>query len=130
MKTKIMLVVGLVALLAAVSGYGQQGGIIKAKIDFPFKVEGKVLPAGEYAFTRDAQAMTFRVQGQGKEGAIAPILTRMAWEMHTTVQDSHLTFDVVGDTYSLSEIWIPGEDGYLIQMTKGPHTHKVVNVKY
>ncbi|HMA54320.1 MAG TPA: hypothetical protein VKT17_07645 [Acidobacteriota bacterium] len=128
MKTKIMLVVGLVVLFAAVSGYGQ--GIIKAKIDFSFKVEGKVLPPGEYEFTRDAQATTFRVQGQGKEGALAPILTRMAAEIHTTAQDSHLTFDVVGDTYLLSEIWIPGEDGYLIQMTKGPHTHKVINIKY
>jgi hypothetical protein len=72
--------------------------------------------------------MTFRVQG--KEGAIVPILTRMASSIHTTAEDSHLTFDVVGDTYLLSEIWIPTEDGYLLQMTKGPHTHKVVNVKY
>jgi hypothetical protein len=93
MRAKMMLVVGLVALFAVVSGYGQQN-ILKAKIDFPFKVEGKVLPPGEYVFTRDAQAMAFRVQGQGKEGAFAPIMSRMAAEIHTTAQDSHLTFEI------------------------------------
>jgi hypothetical protein len=130
MKTKIMLVVGLIALLSGVSVFAQQQYTIKAKIDFSFKVEGKMLPAGEYEFTRDAQGMTFRIQGQGKNGVVVPILTRMASDIHTTAQDCHLAFDVVGDTYALSEIWIPAEDGYLIQMTKGPHTHKVVNVKY
>ena len=130
MKIKIMLVVGLVALLAGVSGYGQQTVTLKAQIDFPFKVEGKVLPAGAYEFALDAQAMAFRVQGQGSNGALAPVMTRLAGAMHTTPQDAHLIFDVVGDTYILSELWIPGEDGYLVQMTKGVHTHKVINVKY
>jgi hypothetical protein len=130
MKTKIMLVVGLIALLGVVSGYGQQTYSLKAKIDFPFKAEGKMLPAGEYEFVRDAQAMVFRIQGQGKNMATVPILTQMASEIHTTAQDSHISFDVVGGTYILSEIWIPTEDGYLLQITKGPHTHKVINVKY
>lgn len=39
-----------------------------------------------------------------------------------------LVFDVVGDKNVLSEIWIPGVDGYLIQVSKGHHTHKVVKV--
>ena len=128
MKTKIMLAVGLVALLAGVSAYGQPYSL-KAKIDFAFKVEGKVLPPGEYEFTRDAQAQNFRIQDNGKNGALAPVLTRLGGDLHATAEDAHLTFDVVGDTYILSEIWIPGEDGYLLQMTKGAHTHKIINVK-
>jgi hypothetical protein len=133
MKTKMMLAVGLVALLTVVSGYGQQQYSVKAKIDFPFKVGDKVLPAGDYEFVRDTQAMVFRIQGQGqeaKEGAFVPILTRLASEFHPKGQDRHLAFDVVGGAYILSEIWIPTEDGYLVQATKGAHTHKVVNAKY
>jgi hypothetical protein len=38
--------------------------------------------------------------------------------------------DVVGDTDSLSEIWIPGDDGYLMPATKEKHGHKVIIVKY
>lgn len=126
-KTKIMLTVSLIALLGMMSAYGQPSSI-KAKIDFPFTVEGKVLPAGQYEFVRDDAAQVFRVQGEGKTSALVPILTRLAGEMHTTPQDGHLVFDVVGETYLLSEIWIPAHDGYLLLATKGPHGHKVINV--
>ncbi len=130
MKTKILLTVGLMALFAVMTGYGQPQEMVKAKIDFSFKVEGKVLPPGQYEFARDPKAMEFRVQGEGKIAALVPILTRMAAEIHSTHQDAHLVFDVVGDTHLLSEIWIPGEDGYVLLVTKGPHTHKVINLSY
>ena len=129
MKTKIMAAAGIFALLAGMSLYGQQP-TINAKIDFSFTVEGKVLPPGQYEFRRDTEAKVFRVQGEGKNGALANILTRLAGDMHTTPQDSHLVFDVVDGTYMLSEIWYPGEDGYLVLATKGKHEHKVVNVEY
>jgi hypothetical protein len=129
MKTKIMVTMALMALLAVASAYGQPSSI-KVKIDFPFTVAGKALPAGQYEFVRDNTALTFRVQGEGKIGALASVLTRLAGEMHTTPQDAHLVFDVVGNTYLLSEIWIPAEDGYLLLATKGQHTHKVINVIY
>ncbi|MCX6567496.1 MAG: hypothetical protein NT147_00395 [Candidatus Aminicenantes bacterium] len=129
MKTKVMLTVGLLALFAVMSGYGQPS-ILKAKIDFPFKVESQVLPAGQYEFTQDSQGTAFRVQGEGKNGALVMILTQMAAERHAIAKEAHLVFDVVGDTHLLSEIWIPGEDGYMLAVTKGPHKHKVINVKY
>ncbi len=122
-----MLVVSLLALLGAMSVYGQPS-TIKAKVDFSFTVEGKVLPPGQYEFARDDTAQAFKVQGEGKNTAIAPFVTRLAADIHTTPQDAHLVFDVVGDTYYLSEIWIPGEDGYVLATTKGQHTHKVINV--
>jgi hypothetical protein len=128
-KAKIVVTVALFTLLAVMSGYGQQRSII-AKIDFSFTVNGKVLPAGQYEFARDALGDVFRVQGEGKDFVAAPIWTRLAGEMHTTPQDAHLVFDVVDGTYLLSEIWFPsGEDGYLMLVTKGKHEHKVINVK-
>ena len=127
MKRKIMLTVGLIALLAVTSGYGQQWQL-KAKMDFPFTVGSTVLPAGEYEFVRDNLATIFRVTDGDKNSALAPIITRLAGAKHTTPQDAHLVFDVVGETHFLSEIWIPGEDGYLVQSTKGKHEHKVINI--
>ena len=130
MKTKIMLTVGLILLLAAISGYGQQTKLIKAKIDFPFTIEGKVLPAGQYELMRDDPAMSFRVQGEGMNSGLAIILTRITGEMHASPNDSHIVFDKVGDTYFLSEIWIQGEeDGYLLYGSKNKHEHKVYTVK-
>ena len=132
MKTKLVLVVGLVALLTAVSGYARQTqpSVIKAQVDFPFIVEGKTLPAGTYEFSRPDLSSDFRVTGPDHKGVLAPIMTRLSGEMHTTPQDSHLVFDKVGEICYLSEIWIPGEDGYLLFAAKGIHTHKVLNVKY
>lgn len=129
MKTKVLLAMCLLALLAAGTAYGQSPEAIKAKIDFPFTVEGKVLPAGNYEFARTDPAVDFRVTDEGKNVTLMPIVTRLSGEMHTTPQDAHLVFDVVGGTYFLSEIWIPGEDGYLFLATKGKHEHKVINVK-
>lgn len=121
--------VGLIAAFAVIFGYGQPASI-KAMIDFQFTAGGQVLPAGEYEFKRDTTAPMFRVQGEGKNFVMAPVITRLAGAMHTTPQDAHIVFDKIGDTYLLSEIWIPGEDGFMLLATKGPHEHKVVNVKY
>ncbi len=129
MKVKILVTAGIFGLLAVMAAYGQHLPIT-AKIDFPFTVEGKALPAGQYEFVREAQGEAFRVQGEGKNAAMATIMTRLAGDMHTTPLDAHLVFDVVGGTYLLSEIWLTGEDGYMVLATKAKHEHKVMNVKY
>lgn len=129
MKPKIVVALCFFAFLAATSGFGQMPAI-NAKIDFPFTVAGKALPAGPYSFVRDASALVFRVSGEGKNAAVAEILTRLTAELQPTPQNAHLVFDKVGETCILSEIWIPGEDGYMVALTKGPHQHKVVTVKY
>ncbi len=129
MRTKVMLAANLVILLAAGSAFAQHTLIVK--IDFPFTVEGKVLPAGEYEFVGvgTAGVEAFSIRSAGKGVATVPVLTHLAGEMHTTPQDAHVVFDVVGDTHMLSEIWLVGEDGYLVLATKGPHKHKVLNIK-
>jgi hypothetical protein len=128
MRAKIMLTVGFALVFAGISGYGQQPPIT-AKIDFPFNVEGKVLPAGQYEFTLDNTANVVRVQGESKNVAVAPILTRISGAMHVNPREAYLVFDEVGETNLLSEIWSPAEDGYLVLATKGSHSHKVVHAK-
>jgi hypothetical protein len=131
MKTRILLAMSLFLLFAVSTVVAQPTAsmTLKVNIDFPFTVEGKVLPAGDYQFMRDDTGMAFRVQGKGKVGALAMIVTRLGGEMHTTPKDSHLVFDKIGDKYLLSEIWLPNEDGYLLLATKGKHEHKTLNVE-
>ncbi len=129
MRTRILFAGSLVLLLAGTFVYAQH--TITAKIDFPFMVEAKVLPAGNYEFVgQDSQSgvEAFNVMSAGKVVAMVKVVTWLASEMHPA-ESAYLVFDVVGDKHFLSEIWVTGEDGYLVHATKGKHTHKVVNIK-
>lgn len=128
MKTRITVLLGLSLVLAAMYVYGQTTAV-KAKIDFPFTVEGKVLPAGQYEFTRNEDGSSFQIQGEGPHMALAMTLTRLDGETRGKKPETCVVFDKVGDTHSLSEIWFPGEDGYLMAFIKVKHTHKTVHMK-
>lgn len=130
MKSRIALALGVVSLLALGSVYAVQSTaeVLKAKIDFAFSAGNKVLPAGEYVFTKDDNAQAFRIQGAGKTGDIVNIITQLSGEVRINPKGAALVFDTVGNKYILSEIWIPGVDGFLVQVTKEPHTHKVVKI--
>lgn len=130
MRSRIMLALAIAGLMALGTVYAGQASAesIKANIEFAFSAGGKMLPAGEYVFQKDDAASVFRIQGKGKTGDIVNIITSLTRDLHAEPQAASLVFDVVGNKYILSEIWIPGYDGYLVQATKGHHTHKVVKV--
>ena len=128
MRTKMLVLFSLLTLLTAGFVYGQSR-VVKADIPFAFNSAGKTLPAGPYEFFADNAKATMRIVGAGKGSAVlAMVQTRMAAEIHTTQNDSHIVFDKVGDLYTLSEVWIPGQDGYMLHLTKGIHEHKVLDV--
>jgi len=128
MKTRTALLLSLIILLAAGFVYGQSL-LVKASIPFAFKVEGKTLAAGQYQFIPDANLATIRVVGPGTAtGAIAQVMTRMAAGIHTTPNDAHIVFDKVGDVFTLSEIWVPGQDAFMLHVTKEKHEHRIVDV--
>lgn len=126
MRTKVLGTACLFALLV-VSASAQT--TVRANIPFAFTAAGKVLPAGQYEFLRQANDTTIRVTGSAKgSSAVAMVVTRLAASIHTTPQDAHVVFDKVGEQHFLSEIWIPGVDGFLLYSTKGKHEHEVVDV--
>jgi len=127
-RTRLVVLVGFVALLAGVSAYGQVPESLQATIPYQFTAEGKVYAAGEYTFARDVAASSFTIRGPGKVSGLAVVITRLAGAIHTTPADAHLVFDTIGQTYYLSEIWIPGQDGFLLNSTKEKHEHRIVNV--
>ncbi len=128
MKRRVVMTLSLAAFLAVTSGYAQMQVRVFGNITFPFTVGTDALPAGQYDFVRDGEAPDIRVVAAGKNVARAPIITRLAGAIHTTPKAAHLVFDKVGDTYKLSEIWVPGQDGYMLSSTQGKHDHAVVDV--
>lgn len=128
MKTGIVLAVGFISLIAAAVASAQPMAI-RVKIDFPFLAEGRMFPAGTYDLKRDESASVFRITDEGRNAGVAQVLTRLTAEQHAMKGASaHLVFDKAGETYTLSEVWIPGQDGYVLALTKGAHGHKVVSV--
>ena len=129
MKTKIAVTIGLVALLVTVLGSAHAAQAIRANIPFQFVVEGKALPAGEYDFIRSTDDQSIQVIPLKKGPSTAAlVLTRMGRGIHTTPGDAHLVFDKVGETYFLSEFWVPELDGFLLHATKEHHEHRSVNI--
>jgi hypothetical protein len=125
-KIKVLGVACVFVLLAVVSAYGQTTA--SAKIPFAFAAAGKTLPAGQYNFIPDNNDQAIKVEGPKGAGVIVVVFTRLAGGMHTTPQDAHIVFDKVGEKYFLSEIWIPGVDGFLLYSTKEKHEHRILDV--
>ncbi len=106
------------------------------KVPFPLQAGGKKLGAGDYAVVKTAEGgLVLRQASTGKETPVA-VIERIAQPVPPVVEP-RLVFDEVGDfapsyteymtVYVLAEIWLPGEDGYRVHVTKGAHTTKIVN---
>ena len=105
------------------------------KIPFEFKAGGKKLPAGEYwvAHLEDGQ-ITLRREPNGEEVPI-PFINRLT-QPKPPIEEPQLVFDVVGNfepsyteyvtDYVLAEVWLLGEDGFLVHTTKGAHQRQTI----
>jgi|WetSurMetagenome_2_1015567.scaffolds.fasta_scaffold07542_7 hypothetical protein len=130
MKSNFVVGICLTMLLAATFGLAQGSIVIHANIPHEFTVNGKVLPAGKYDFAYDSSQMRLTIKDsvEGSSGVALTVLTRLAGAIHTTPQDSHVVFDKIGNKYLLSELWIPGLDGFELLSTKERHEHEIINV--
>lgn len=114
--------------LAIVTGgtvaYAQKAVV---EIGFKFVVGDKVMPAGSYTVETIGNQIGIREVGpRGVGGPIQsmPVLTRLG--RHDADQEPELVFDKAGGQLHLSEVWFPGEDGYLLLGTKEQHDHAVL----
>jgi hypothetical protein len=116
-----MLVVVAVAVASAAFAQGQSRTLVN--IEFGFVAAGQTMPAGKYAIeiTPDAGGT---ISLTGPKHVLLPSITRLG--RHDNDQDAELVFDKVAGAFLLSEVWLSGDDGYLLLATKGPHAHHVV----
>ena len=142
MKRQVMAIGAALALLIAggiVSAYAQTEPKVPSQasfqIPFPFQAGGKKHVAGAYALAEAADGgLVLHQVSSGKETPV-PVLERIPKSV-PPLREPRLVFDEVGDfapsyteyitVYVLSEVWLMGEDGYRIHVTKGAHKTKVV----
>jgi hypothetical protein len=134
MKRLIGLAVGTAAcvLIAGSAAAYAQGTF---KIPFEFKAAGKKLTAGEYSISqKDDKQLALRKEPNGEEVTV-PFTQRLE-QPKPPLPEPQLVFDVVGNfepsyteymtEYLLAEVWLPGEDGFLVHVLKGAHQHQTV----
>jgi hypothetical protein len=120
----------LVLVLAA----GAAAAQADFKVPFGIRAAGKNLAAGDYAVAATADGgLVLKQASTGKEIALT-VLERIKPE--APAAEPRLVFDEVGDfapsyteyitVYVLSEVWLPGQDGFRVHLTKGAHKTKVV----
>jgi hypothetical protein len=134
MKRLIVLAVGTLAFALVAGGtlaYAQG----TFKIPFNFQAGGKKLPSGEYWVAQSGEGqLTLRQESTGKEFQI-PFINKLT-QPTPPVEAPQLVFDMVGNfepsyteymtDYVLAEVWLAGEEGFLVHTTKGAHQHKAV----
>jgi hypothetical protein len=93
---------------------------VEANFKFDFIVDGKTMPAGGYVFQVEEDRVVMK-SAEGGAGTLIPIVTRIA---DRQLPKPKFIFDKDHDgIYYLSELQIPGEDGYLFKGSPRPHTH-------
>jgi hypothetical protein len=101
-----------------------------ANIPFAFTAGGVQYPAGQYIFEPSAswpQTISIRIS-KAKTGGTIPVLTRSAAAIHSTTGDGNLVFDKLGDQLIFAEMWVPNSDGYIVNILKEKHEHRVLNI--
>jgi hypothetical protein len=97
------------------------------KIGFSFFAQGKSLPSGKYTVeVTPAGHVTLRAE---KGGAVAELKPIKVLGQDGNLAEPKMVFDTVGSLRFLSEVWLPGQDGYLVGTSTGEHGQQVVKGK-
>jgi len=134
MKRLVFLAIGALAFVLIAGGtlVYAQGAF---KIPFKFEAGGKKFPPGEYwvAPKGDGQ-LALRQESTGAE-VLIPFIKRLE-QPKPANEEPRLVFDMVGNfepsyteyvtDYVLAELWLPGEDGFLVHTLKGAHQSQTV----
>jgi len=121
-------VVGAVVLgLAASLAWAGTG--VSANVPFAFIAGDKELPAGRYQIQAqgDNEARLVIRSSDGGQICYVLVIERLA---DTGAKDPKIVFDKTSDgKVYLSEIHIPGQDGFLVGISKGRETHVIITAK-
>ncbi|HVN30935.1 MAG TPA: hypothetical protein VMT45_03020 [Thermoanaerobaculaceae bacterium] len=122
-KPIVAMAVVAVLALGLAGSLAWAAGAVSVNVPFSFIVKDKEMPAGNYAISEESGRLL--VKGSG--GTVAtPILERLA---DTGTKEPKIVFDKVEGKSYLSEVHIPGADGYLVGIAKGKETHVTVTGK-
>lgn len=127
MRSVLRTTVMLMAFLACVGTtrvFAQE--VLDADVPFKFVASGKTYEPGKYELRVSDGLADVEILGPSKSSGVISVMTRLS--PARGANDSRLVFDKIGETYHLSEMWLPSQDGFLLWATKEKHTHHEVKL--
>jgi hypothetical protein len=119
-------------LLVAHPSISNAQDVMFITVDFPFAVQGRTVPAGTYVLWLKPDMTGFTLT----QSDTPPPAETIAFEterrlapMEPPLGAAHVVFEQDRDHNFLSEIWLPGEDGWLVYQTQGSRAHRRVTVE-
>jgi len=98
----------------------------KVNVPFAFQAGDSELAAGTYRVLARSEAgtMVIKLIGTGGEAEV-PVFTRLA-RTSASAAETNLVFDTVEGNRHLSEVWIAGEEGFLVRGNLADEQHEHV----
>ena len=134
-KAVFSIVIAVFASVALMATAAPAHGQAAFKVPFKFESGGKKFPAGDYVVTVTGEAqVTFQQVSTGKV-TVLPFTEKLN-PAPPPATGPRIVFDEVGafepsyteyfTIYVVAEVWLSGQEGYLIHLTKGAHKNQVV----
>jgi len=123
-KARNLTIVGVLALLAVASAYGQTGAVLSANVPFSFEAGGNSLPAGTYQFKLRPSDQSLVITGGPAGEMKLHVIAQLAGA--SLFKDTGLVFNTLDGQHVLSEVWIPGQGGVLVNVTQKQHGNEMV----
>jgi hypothetical protein len=94
------------------------------KVPFSFVANGRTFPAGQYLLVPGDTNEVISLESRNpKDGTVVlPVETRIA--ERKALAEPEIVFDKLNGQLFVSELLVPGDDGYLLLVTKAKHTHE------
>ncbi|MBP1635571.1 MAG: hypothetical protein H6Q10_2145 [Acidobacteria bacterium] len=119
----LIVVFALVLATGAAVAYAQDEATFDTS--FGFRVGKELCQPGKYVVRVNEDQMGLTITPAKGAPFIELAMTRLA-APEVRMAGVKVVFDKVGDVYYLSEVWLPGIDGFLLHSTKERHTHTTV----
>jgi hypothetical protein len=104
---------------------------IIAEVPFEFTCDDQSFAPGTYLVVHRVNPFpSLRLESSdGKAGLLLLATVRIGRPPGLSPPRASLVFDKVGENHFLTEVWLPGRDGYRIRSTKQEHERVVVDAK-
>jgi hypothetical protein len=132
---RLILLAALAFGIGLILGRGVAYSQATFKIAFKFKAEGKSLPPGDYWIAQEEEGKITLRRETGNEDVLIPIVEKLG-QPEQPAEGPQLIFDMVGNfepsyteyitEYVLAEVWLSGEDGFLLISTERSEYRKSV----
>lgn len=115
MSRNVLSAACMLILFAAAAGFAQEVHKVTVDIPHPFSVSGQPFEAGRYQVELPGRTHTVVIirSVDGKSGAHALIMRSIA-APGSPAEKARLVFESVGGQYVLSEVWMPGHEGFML----------------